>query len=319
MTMAQREQTVAQIFAVNPELGKQVFDQIGAFTARQKESAATRAFELMNTPPEQRAAVIQRQATQLRQEGRDPSDTLSLLDLPTDQQDQALSIVRGAALSEQQRATGEQATARLAGTREATEQRRAAAEQAATDRKESARLRAQEAEIKRDEAAIKRETNELKREELQLKVEQAKRDRQFNAESAVANVQQSIDTVDRLLEGDALEKAAGVQANFPTVAGTEAAGFEATLDTLQSQAFLGQVEKMKGLGALSENEGKKLAQAIGTLSIDVPDEQLRKELGRIQGVLSEAKAKLERKFDIAEPAVEQPQPTTIGRFTVEVE
>jgi len=118
----------------------------------------------------------------------------------------------------------------------------------------------------------------------------------FEFDSAISNIDDSATTIDRMLEGSNLEAATGFQANFPTVAGSGASDFEALLDTLQSQAFLSQVEKMKGLGALSENEGKKLSQALGSLTIRQSDESLRKELKRIKGKFAEAKKRLTTKF-----------------------
>jgi len=122
--------------------------------------------------------------------------------------------------------------------------------------------------------------------------------------SAIAAMDSTIGTIDRLLEGDALEKAAGWQSTFPTVGGTDAANFEAMLETLQSQAFLSQVKQMKGMGALSENEGKKLGAAIGSLDLSMSDEALRKELGRIKDIMGVAKRKASL-MNVDVPATQQ--------------
>lgn len=187
-------------------------------------------------------------------------------------------------------------------------------------------LRAAEIEQRNLDRQLGRETNQLKREELQSKIDsakreaaQAKRDVEFEAENAVSGVQSSIDTVDRLLEGEGLESAAGVSSVFPTVPGSRAADFEAQLETLQSQAFLTQVEKMKGLGALSENEGKKLGAAIGSLDLRMSDAALRKELKRIKTTLDTAKQRIEKKFDVTPVDGQAPKQSRVGRFTIEVE
>lgn len=179
-------------------------------------------------------------------------------------------------------------------------------QQSISIRQQEAELRAAELEDKKLERKIKIETNQLKKDELKtklaenkVKAAQSKRDIKFNAQSSVDAVTNSIDTIDRMLKGDGLESAAGFQANFPTIAGTAASDFEATLDTFQSQAFLSQVEKMKGLGALSENEGKKLGAALGSLSINQSDAALRAELGRIKGMLNKAKKRMNNKFGIS--------------------
>lgn len=118
----------------------------------------------------------------------------------------------------------------------------------------------------------------------------------FEFDSAIGNIDDSISTIGRMLEGEILESATGFQANFPTLSGTKASDFEAMLDTLQSQTFLSQVEKMKGLGALSEAEGRKLAQAIGSLTIDQSDKTFRTELARIKETFDTAKTRLTAKF-----------------------
>jgi hypothetical protein len=186
-------------------------------------------------------------------------------------------------------------------------------------RREESRQRALDRELGRETNAIQREQLQQKLESSRRESEQTKRDLEFEAEGAVASVKDSMDTVDRLLEGNALEQAAGVNATFPTLPGTPASDFEATMETLQSQAFLSQVQKMKGMGALSENEGKKLGAAIGSLDIKMSDDALRKELGRIKDTLGRAKSKLEKKFNIPAQEDTTQNKTQVGRFTVEVE
>ncbi len=154
---------------------------------------------------------------------------------------------------------------------------------------------------------VNNETNRLRQQELQQKldakdrqVNQKKLERQFEADNAVGNVDNSIATIDRLLTGEGLEAAAGISSAFPTVPGSEAANFEAELEVLQSQVFLSQVEKMKGLGALTENEGKKLSSAIESLNLSQSDENLRAGLERVKEQLNKARAKLNAKFGRAE-------------------
>lgn len=202
-------------------------------------------------------------------------------------------------------------------------------------RAEAVKIRREESELKKEQLKLTRETNQLKRDELQKEIQSKQRNLQFEASNAVDGVQASIDLIDRLSTGEGLESAAGISSAFPTLPGTAAANFEAELETFKSQAFLTQVEKMKGLGALSENEGKKLGAAIGALDLSQSDKALRASLKRIKDTLSSAKTKLQKKFNV-QPQVQQadaqqttaqesPPPGTaapsvqIGRFTVEVE
>ena len=173
---------------------------------------------------------------------------------------------------------------------------------------EARSLRKQEAELKRQEIKLRTETNQLKRDELRAGIERAEADRQFQAESSLANFDDSLATIDQLLEGTGLESAAGVGSIFPTLPGTEAANFEATLEVLQSQNFLNAVEKMKGLGALSENEGRKLSAAIGALDLSQSDKRLRSEIGKIRTKITEARGRAEKKFNISAPSLTTPPP-----------
>jgi hypothetical protein len=95
-----------------------------------------------------------------------------------------------------------------------------------------------------------------------------------------------------------LEKAAGAQAALPTLPGSKAADFEALLETLKSQAFLAEVEKMKGLGALSENEGRKLSAAVGSLELTMSDKLLRSEMDRIKTTFNKGRERLKKKFKV---------------------
>lgn len=164
-------------------------------------------------------------------------------------------------------------------------------------------LRREESMIKREENKLRRETDVLKKEELQNsinarkeKVTLSKKSKIEQAEDDIAKIGETTSTIDRMLAHPGLASATGWQANFPTLSGTAASGFEAMMDTLQSQAFLSQVSQMKGMGALSENEGKKLAQAIGALSIDMGDDELRAELGRIKETLELAQVKAKNRM-----------------------
>lgn len=205
------------------------------------------------------------------------------------------------------------------------EQRRLDRQAGNEARREGLQLRREESDLKKLQIQSQRETNQLKKEELQRTIQEGQRNLQFEASNAVDTVQTSIDLIDRLIEGEGLESAAGISSAFPTLPGTQAADFEAQIETLKSQAFLTQVEKMKGLGALSENEGKKLGAAIGALDLSQSDKALRLSLNRIRSTFVIAKGKLQKKFNVEPGLNQQPDagaqqaPIQVGRFTVEVE
>lgn len=132
---------------------------------------------------------------------------------------------------------------------------------------EKRRLRAMEAQLQK-------ETNELRREELRLKIDTAKKqqdikvaDRVNQAESAVATMDSTIDSATRILSHPGLEMATGKSSFMSFIPGTEAREFTGLVETLKSQAFLSGIEKMKGMGALSEAEGRKISSAIANLDL----------------------------------------------------
>jgi hypothetical protein len=166
-------------------------------------------------------------------------------------------------------------------------------------KKEGLKIRKSESELRKLDQQLKQEENALKREDLNLKIEQKKKvieqeklDVLAKAEDSVSQVNSTLETIDRVRNHPGLESSAGVFAGLPTFSGTDAADFEAQLETLQSQQFLSAVSQMKGMGALSENEGKKLASSIGALNISMSDKALKTELDRIYEVTAKARDKM---------------------------
>lgn len=86
-------------------------------------------------------------------------------------------------------------------------------------------------------------------------------------------------TITRLLNNKSgLRGAAGaIQGRLPSTR-KDTLQFEKDLETLQSQVFLTQVEKMRGLGALTDFEGKKLESGIANLSLVQSEESLARNL-----------------------------------------
>jgi len=104
-----KDQALTRLFQISPEIGDQIFEGIGARSTFQREDAARRAAEIQSASPERRPQIIQRQAEELRAQGRDPSDTESLLTMTPQEQDNVLRFTQAAALSTQQRAEGAEA------------------------------------------------------------------------------------------------------------------------------------------------------------------------------------------------------------------
>lgn len=172
-------------------------------------------------------------------------------------------------------------------------------------KRETLDIRRAENEQRYLDRALSRETNDLKREELSQRIDANKAKISNAAVDAVATVDASIEAVDRLMDHKGLNAAVGLSSVTPTIPGGNAADFEAILENVQSRAFLSEVEKMKGLGALTEAEGKKLVSAVGALRLDMSEKQFRDELSRIKNGYIKAKKKLESRL----PADIRPEPS----------
>ncbi len=93
-----------KLFQTNPEAAEGVLNSIGLIDQRKREQASNFAFDLINTPPAQRPDKIKARANSLQSQGRSADDTLSLLNITADQQDNALRTIQQAALSTKERA-----------------------------------------------------------------------------------------------------------------------------------------------------------------------------------------------------------------------
>ena len=137
--------------------------------------------------------------------------------------------------------------------------------------------------------------------------QQAQQDRAVGQAGQLATFDQAIGSVDSLLgtkpdpknpngpridEDKGLASAVGFSSAIPLVPGTDRANFEARLDTLKAQTFLPQVQNLRGLGALSNSEGDKLAASIGALSTKMTEDEFRKSLREVRATLQGARDRL---------------------------
>lgn len=138
-------------------------------------------------------------------------------------------------------------------------------------------------ENKRYERQLQNETNELKRQELQQKIDsnnqalqQKKNDLNSGYKDSINTLTTSMGTLNDILLSPALKSITGLRGAIPNIPGSAAADVQARLDTFKSQAFLSAVAAMKGMGALSDAEGKKLDAAVGSLQNSQSEEAFRR-------------------------------------------
>lgn len=181
-------------------------------------------------------------------------------------------------------------------------------------------------------ASIAREGNDLKRQkmELDLQEKQAKRDADLRGkvsevESGRSTIDNFLNTADQVLKTPAgvVSSATGtISSVLPTI-GQDVADFEETLKTLSSQAFLSQVPAMKGLGALTEAEGRKLEASLANLSLRQSPEKLLANVQEAQRLMLKARSTLADKYGVPDvipdrPALES-QPAASGFRVLGVE
>ena len=87
----------------------------------------------------------------------------------------------------------------------------------------------------------------------------------------------------------------------PTIS-SAASDVEALIETLKAQQFLSQIKQMAGMGALSNEEGKKLTASVANLSLTQSPEQLQKNLDYIEETARAGIEKAQRMMGGATPA-----------------
>lgn len=155
-------------------------------------------------------------------------------------------------------------------------------------------------------AAISRETNDLKRQELQLRVQEARsaldekiRGRVAEAESGAASIDNMLNTIERVKRSKDLGDVTGsIEGRMPAFLDSGNADAIALIETLGSQAFVAQIPSIKGTGALSDAEGKKLQSALQSLDRTQSEEQFRANLDEAARLLTKARQNLSKRTGV---------------------
>ncbi len=164
-------------------------------------------------------------------------------------------------------------------------------------------------------AQIAKEGNVLKRQELGMKLQEmtekrdtSVREKAADIESARADMDNFLNTAERILKTpkNIIGSATGpISARIPTIS-QDTADFEALVETLGSQAFMAQIPKMKGAGALSDAEGKKLQSSLQNLSLSQSPERLLENVTEAKRLIMKGRANLSRKSGLPESAPDIP-------------
>lgn len=118
-------------------------------------------------------------------------------------------------------------------------------------------------------------------------------ERQQQAQRELTTVNDMLENVNQIISSPGLESWSGIQAIAPVIPGTEQANTDALVERLQSQQFLKNIGQMRGMGALSNAEGQKVAAAAAALRRNMTDDAVKAELNRIKTELEKAKQRIE--------------------------
>ncbi len=171
-------------------------------------------------------------------------------------------------------------------------------------------LKKAEIEDKKLDRQIQRETNQAKLEDLkakkeanQAKINQANAEKNDQYLTGMDTMARTIDTAESILNSDGFSNFFGtnfsltspsVMGAFPP--GSAGADTAAMVDTLKSQGFLSGVQQMKGMGALSDAEGKKISDAIGNLSGSQSEASAKRTINTIISTVKLAQKRLSDKY-----------------------
>ena len=139
-------------------------------------------------------------------------------------------------------------------------------------------------------------TNSIREQTLQLRQQAADEKKQAaerQQQGLVQSFDTALDTLDTLNKHPGKKAAVGFGGSqLSMIPGTDAAGFAAQLETFKAQTFLPQVQALKGMGALSDAEGRKLEASVGALTQSMKLEEFNAQIQKIKADLQRARDRL---------------------------
>ncbi|MDI6836774.1 MAG: hypothetical protein QMD99_13830 [Rhizobiaceae bacterium] len=104
------------------------------------------------------------------------------------------------------------------------------------------------------------------------------------------------DLIDQIRTNPALERGTGMSSIGNMIPGTSGYDFQNLVDQAKSGAFLQAVQQMRGLGALSNNEGSAATQAITRMNTATSKEAFLKALDDYQAIIDQGIARAQSKL-----------------------
>lgn len=197
------------------------------------------------------------------------------------------SADRGAAREQQAALQTERLAAQKQMAQDRIDAQIAAAKEAGATRLEIARMQNEGRQLiagmttsLRQQALDEKKTEKLQKEETQK-------------QGVAASFDSALETLNRIETHPGKASAVGFGGTtMSLIPGTNAAGFASQLETFKAQVFLPQVQALKGMGALSDAEGKKMTASIGALDQKMKPSEFNAQIAIIKADLEKAKARV---------------------------
>jgi hypothetical protein len=147
------------------------------------------------------------------------------------------------------------------------------------------------ASLKAGTSGIEQELKAQRLEDLKAKAEDRTKANEAATQGRISSFDTALDTLNTIATHPGKKDVVGnvLGSAVAAIPGTNAAGFAAQLETFKAQTFLPQVAALKGMGALSDAEGKKLTDAVGALSIKMKQSEFDSQVAKIKNDLTAAR------------------------------
>lgn len=275
---------IAQFSIQNPEAGQLLSQQVGFRNESTKKNMMDSMRQVMSNP-ENTEQILQNRIAMVEAEGGDATETIQDLEEYRQNPQSYLQTV-------------EKAYAMMDPKGYETYKSIGQAETEMDYKRQSLDLKRLEIQERILDRQARRETDALKRQKLEQDLaatkeekEKASQQMESDALSAYQTGQDTLNLINEIEQSEGFESyvgAKGATSLFglkPTpLAGTEAASVAAKIDTLQSKNFMNAIQSMKGLGALSDAEGAKVASAISSLNPDMTEKAFKQSLNTIKNI-----------------------------------
>lgn len=286
--MKAKSKQLTDLIASDPKLGMQMLKEMGIDSESKAAEAAEFSRKLMSAPASERNVMIQNRAEKLASEGRDPSDTLQLLNMTPEQQDSVLKPVEAAAMSLKP-------TADMQNFMYGQQLKESDPEAYRTWLAQNKIQTKEEAELTREAKKLENKLARMKANELEEKVEAKQLANVRSVENAISENNRVVSMVDDLANDPSLEDAVGITQQFTGQLTQAGQNFRQKHEALIATEGFRKLLDLKSLGAtfgaLSENELRGIQKAAANLDLSQSAKEYNRNLNLLKDRLNGASRK----------------------------